>query len=341
MSLHDVLRRKPQPHARIAAAAACQFDLLLSTTKHVIPLAALVSTGQVFNGLWSSMATAQVLHKLPPMRPEMHHLLVVGAGLLHTLLCASKNSLDQMSGQPEGLLQLQWRWSITDVLAVANVMTMGATFSSVAGAGNEPTFCASFAAGIAMRMFLYEALPPAATGWLAAQTRSATKIELVGVDEVAVRASGVVGTCAGGPVRFLLGSISTPSLLQPAAILAKVVLLCLPALAMGQWATHVVYLTKRIRRENERVNERPRKLHTGELLVPVLRRRRLFSVTLLICHAILVVYFAAFNLNAISSSLGSLLIVALSGCHFESLLSTYDVRGRLRSVVFFLLFILL
>ena len=83
--------------------------------------------------------------------------------------------------------------------------------------------------------------------------------QLVGVDEVAVRASGVVGTCAGGPVRFLLGSISTPSLLQPAAILAKVVLLCLPALAMGQWATHVVYLTKRIRRENERVNERPRK----------------------------------------------------------------------------------
>ena len=45
----------------------------------------------------------------------------------------------------------------------------------------------------------------------------------------------------------------------------------------------------------------------------MLRRRRLFSVTLLICHAILVVYFAAFNLNAISSSLGSLLIVALSG----------------------------
>ena len=84
----------------------------------------------------------------------------------------------------------RWRWSITDVLAVANVMTMGATFSSVAGAGNEPTFCASFAAGIAMRMFLYEALPPAATGWLAAQTRSATKIEVSGrASERAERAS--------------------------------------------------------------------------------------------------------------------------------------------------------
>ena len=33
--------------------------------------------------------------------------------------------------------------------------------------------------------------------------------------------------------------------------------------------------------------------------------------------------------------------LAAPQCHFESLLSTYDVRGRLRSVVFFLLFILL
>ena len=35
------------------------------------------------------------------------------------------------------------------------------------------------------------------------------------------------------------------------------------------------------------------------------------------------------------------LIIALVGCHFESLLSTYDVRGRLRSAVFFVVFMLL
>ncbi|MEC8731069.1 MAG: hypothetical protein VXX66_09710, partial [Actinomycetota bacterium] len=38
LSLWLVLARKPLPHARAAAAAAIQFDVLLSTTKHVIPL---------------------------------------------------------------------------------------------------------------------------------------------------------------------------------------------------------------------------------------------------------------------------------------------------------------
>ena len=38
-----------------------QFDLIFSTTKYVIPLIGLISTGQVFNGLWSSMITAQAL----------------------------------------------------------------------------------------------------------------------------------------------------------------------------------------------------------------------------------------------------------------------------------------
>ena len=74
MRVWEVLCRKPLPHSRAAAAAAIQFDLLLSITKHVIPLAALVATKQVFNGLWSSMVRTvpSLRASAPPACPEWH-----------------------------------------------------------------------------------------------------------------------------------------------------------------------------------------------------------------------------------------------------------------------------
>ena len=166
MPLTEVLARKPLGGSRLHAAAAMQFDLLLSTTKYVIPLVALITTGQVFNGIFSSMMTAQVLHKVPAMRPELHHLLLVCVGLLHTLLCAGKSPLHEMHAPDGGaLLQLTWSWSAKDVLAIANIVALGATFSSAAGGGNEPFFCTSFAAGIALRMVLYELARAPSSHW--------------------------------------------------------------------------------------------------------------------------------------------------------------------------------
>ena len=287
------------------------------------------------------MITAQMLHKVPAMRPELHHVLIILAGALHTLLCAGKSQLTEMSAT-EGLLQLQWQWGMRDVLAVANVMALGATFSSAAGGGNEPTFCASFAAGIALRMLTYEVLPHQTSTALAKLLRDNAQLELVGVDEVAVRAGRGVGTCSGGPIRFLLGSLDAPkTLLAPTTLLIKITLLCLPLLALAQWALRCATLISRLRKERQRTNVRERKLKSGELLVPVLRRRLLLSSLVALCLCGLVGYFALFELNAVGSSLGNFLIIALAGCHFESLVSTYDVRGRLRSAVFFVMFMVL
>ena len=58
----------------------------------------------------------------------------------------------------------------------------------------------------------------------------------------------------------------------------------------------------------------------------------------LTCTLRLLAFVFFYELNGVHSSLGGFLLVALAGCLFESLLSTYDVRGRLRSVVFFILF---
>ena len=86
---------------------------------------------------------------------------------------------------------------------------------------------------------------------------------------------------------------------------------------------------------------RPQRLPSGEALIPVLRRRLALSALLSAALAALVGFFLSFYLNAINGALGSLLVVALAGCLFESLLAVYDVRGRLRQFVFFATFMFL
>ena len=108
-----------------------------------------------------------------------------------------------------------------------------------------------------------------------------------------------------------------------------------------QWLLRCGALVRRLRRERARDDAKERRLRSGELLLPVLARRLALSAAVCLSLVVCVAYFAAFELNAVGSSLGNLLIIAFAGCHFESLLSTYDVRGRLRSAVFFLMFMVL
>jgi len=337
LSLRRVIERKPLPDMRVAAAAHVQFELLLSTTKYVIPLATLVATGQAFNGLWSSMITAQVLNKIPPMRPESQHVLLLVVGALHTLLCASKSQLNEA---PAGVLQLQWTWSANDVLAVANIMMLGAIAASAAHSGNEPTFCASFAAGLTLRMVAAEALPSAVTAELVRLLRR-FDLEVIGVDEVSVRAGRGVGSCGGGALRSMLGAYDTsPLTLSLSSLVVKVFLLMMPALAALQWGLRSAILVRRLRRESQRQG-RPKPLRSGEMLVPVLRRRLLASLVMTAAMSLMIFYFCAYELSGINGSLGNFLVAALIGCLFESLLATYELQGRLRQFTFFILFMFL
>ena len=59
------------------------------------------------------------------------------------------------------------------------------------------------------------------------------------------------------------------------------------------------------------------------------------------CMLLLVCVYAACDLNAVNGSLLNFLTAALVGCHCESLLSVYDLRGRLRQFLFFALFMVL
>lgn len=262
---------------------------------------------------------------------------ISSVGALHTLVNSDKAT--PLEKDPTATLQLSWSWSARDVAAVTNVVLLGATFTAVSGAGNEPHLTTSFAAGLALRMSAYELLP--AKLW-APLTRAlkAQALEFVGVDAVAARAGSGVGSCAGGPFRATLGWLGWLELPWAGALAAKVALLLLPILATAQWGLRTVGLLTRLRKELSRQG-RPARLRTGEFLAHVLRRRLIAAAAMTIVTSLLVVYYATYELNAVNGSLGNLLTLALVGCILESLLSTYEVRGRLRSALFFFLFMLL
>ena len=93
---------------------------------------------------------------------------------------------------------------------------------------------------------------------------------------------------------------------------------------------HVTALGRRLRRESRRQG-RPATLRSGELLLPVLRRRLALSALMAAVLAVLCAFVARYELNAINASLGNFLVAALAGCLFESMLATcVAVTWRLR-----------
>ena len=70
--MRSVLALRTDPNVRAYAASLVQFELLLSTSKPVIPLCCLIATGQVFNGIFFSIATAQVPPPPSPARLRPH-----------------------------------------------------------------------------------------------------------------------------------------------------------------------------------------------------------------------------------------------------------------------------
>jgi hypothetical protein len=82
--------RDKQNLMRSEAARILKSDYLLTLTKPVIPLLMLVATGQVFNGLISSLAVGHVLRNwVPDIKAEWLHVFLVVFGALHTLLGSS------------------------------------------------------------------------------------------------------------------------------------------------------------------------------------------------------------------------------------------------------------
>merc|ERR1712139_556661 len=112
--------------------------------------------GQVWNGLFTSLVIGHALRKwVPQMSYEAHHLLCSIFGALHTLLGVTASQVEDYANR-EGtkVLHLAWSWSFKDVLSVMHMALLGSTVTAMASLGNEPSYAASFAAGIALRIAL-------------------------------------------------------------------------------------------------------------------------------------------------------------------------------------------
>ena len=267
--------------SRLEASAIVQFPLLLATTKSLVPLLALVCTGSRLPAFWGALVSGQLLRLVGVLPPELLHLLLVGAGALHTLLGASEHGSGAAAADS---LQLQWRPSVRDILSVAVVALLGATAASAqkGGGGSAPLFCCSFAAGIAIRMAFYDILSPSGDtnlvgaalaqffGMAARGLHAFAGVEIVGSDAVAVRCMHPHGSCGGGVLRSVVAWLAANerrvswlpplgervSWLPPLGDLLaarlwscaiKAALLALPALAAAQWGLRAAQAMRRAR----------------------------------------------------------------------------------------------
>lgn len=312
--------------ARQAAANAVQFDLLLILTKPVIPLFMLIALGQVWNGLFSSLFIGHALRRwVPQMSYEAHHLLVSFFGMMHTLLGVSAHQVEDYANR-EGtkILHLAWSWSFKDVLSVMHMCQLGATVTAMSALGNEPSFAASFAAGIAMRMALAQdsirglGLVKSMASMLEGSFRD-LGIAIDATEEVVAYSGDGIGDCGGGPFRMMLGDGPEA---RWAALLLKAWLMLLPLLSTLQWGQ--------------------RALHAGRMLGKRWKLTRFVQRVILFLLGLVQVYLIAnMELNASNGTLGNFWIAMLFGCAGESLMSTYDIRGSVRQIVFLVLFLLI
>jgi len=310
--------------ARQAAASAMQFDILLILTKPVIPLIMLVALGQVWNGLFSSLFIGHALRKwVPQMSYEAHHLLCALFGTLHTLLGVSASKLEDYANR-EGskILHLAWAWSFKDVLSVMHMCQLGAAVTAMSALGNEPSYAASFASGIALRIAVGQ---DAFRGLgfvhsLADYFQGTLKdlgISLDAADEVVAYSGGGIGDCGGGPFRMLFGDETYASI---AATVLKTWLLLLPVLSTAQWFQ--------------------RTCQAGRLLGKRWKFTRFVQRLILFLLGVLqICLFASSELNASNGALINYWLAMLFGCAGESLMSTYDIRGPVRQIIFLLLFL--
>mmetsp|Transcript_62865 Transcript_62865/g.142078 ORF Transcript_62865/g.142078 Transcript_62865/m.142078 type:complete len:666 (+) Transcript_62865:165-2162(+) len=311
--------------ARQAAAAACQFDLLLILTKPIIPLMMLVALGQVWNGLFSSLLVGHALRRwVPQMSYEAHHLLCAFFGTAHTLLGVSAQQVEDFaSSTGANVLHLAWSWSFKDVLSVMHMSMLGATVMAMSNLGNEPSFAASFASGIAFRIAIAQDSIRGVGLVKSLATRLEDKMREMSVmfdsaEEAVAYSGNGIGDCGGGPFRMMFGDGQAA---KWAAIILKIWLMLLPFLAMLQWFQ--------------------RTLHASRNLGKKFKTTRFVQrLVLFILGLVQIIMIANVELNASNGALGNYWVAMLFGCAGESLFSTYDIRGPVRQMFFLLLFLL-
>ena len=314
---------------RLEGAKAIKFEFVLTLTKNVLPLLMVVATGEVYNGLIVSMIIGWLIrNQVPDMSMETLHFWLLIAGYFHTVLGMKGTQIEQ-SHELGQVITLEWQWTWKDVLALANVVQMGATFTSAAQLGNEPGFATSFGAGVAIRYYTHTWTVPIIGQFeplndlVNSVTNSVTDalpatVVFSTLDEVATSAGGGVGDCGGGPFRMLAGEYATP-----VSMVVKAFLLLLPTLHAAQWCLRVYRELSRNR------GKKTKKIRT-------MMRVAVAAACVAQCACIVIHQF-----NGIQGDLAGFWMTCMLAAIWESIMATYDLRGNGRQLLYLIIFILL
>jgi hypothetical protein len=338
--LHHVIGRRTvqQGKMRNVAASLVKFEFLLTLTKPVVPLAMLVATGTVYNGLIPSMIIGHTIREwVPAFTCETLYCVVFFFGVVHTYIGVSEGQIAFAAEQNSAFIPLAWEYSFRDVVSVANLAMLGASFSAHAANANEPGFVTAFASGLAVRTQLAEVVPAVLAGSF---TRGLAQMKLVlaNAEEVVTRCGGGIGDCAGGPFRMLFGAQKENlSAVQFGIQAAQAYLLLLPLLHTSQWALRAYIAWGKWRRGKE---------GAGQTVVQ--------CAALSVGGATLCYTLATLPFNGVNGSLIHYLVLVIVGILWESLLATYEVvevtyfaegavtkEGTFVQVFFFLIFVLI
>ena len=176
--------------------------------------------------------------------------------------------------------------------------------------------CASFAAGVALRMFVHDHAAMYTQNLLDSIT-SSLPVQFISLDAVLTRGGNGVGDCAGGPFRMFFAEHNV----EYVVLIFRIFLLAIPFAATVQWTRRLIRAlgTRGTRRFS---------------------LMRLFSTASMSCVMMLQLFMIVrLSMNGVNGSIVGFYMSLLMGCVWESLLSTYDVRGKF--VAFLLLIVLI
>lgn len=308
---------------RIVGAKNIQVELLVILTKPILPLVMVVAFGQVWSGFLMSIVMWEAYRRVPAMFYEYHHFLCMMFGFIHTWIGVTANEVERQAESEAALYRLQWEWNYRDLIMVLFMCLVGAENTVHSALGNEPAYTSSFASGIALRILLESVRTFSAVEWMedsVSQLLMRFGIQVATSPDQLVYSGGGVGDCGGGPFEMLVGE-------QWAwffAMLTQVALCALPLLYSCMWLRRAMKGTKNVRGSNN--------MYTRRL-------PRLFSRFALGGAGLLqVVLFLTMSINTSHGGLYNFWLCMLVGIWMESLITAYDIRGPVRSLVFLFVF---
>merc|ERR1712032_38162 len=140
-------------------------------------------------------------------------------------------------------LSLTWNWSFRDILSIQFMCLIGSMSAGASALGNEPSYAASFASGLALRIALAQDSAPGlgfikvGAGWVENGLKS-YGVSFESSQDVASYSAYGIGDCGGGPFRMLFGDGPQA---RWVAICLKTWLMIMPILSSLQWLQRSMY----------------------------------------------------------------------------------------------------